>query len=171
MSFHNAKGQFGEGLIQIRTLMTHWIIWRGNQTLLPATRRKEFYIRVGKHQKPDAGRYVQLSLTKSTFSGGSDIYDESPAIATISACLPGASTPISSQTRRDARCGFQCAERRLRRQPRPRRDDQCLNTGSQSRMDDRRKLWAVIDRKFIQPIISLGFRIDRWISAAHKPKY
>src|SRR5437773_2306796 len=59
----------------------------------------------------------------------------------------------------------------LRREPRPRRDHECLDAGSQRRMDHGRELRAVVHRQFVEPIRFLRLRVDIRIGSAHEPEY
>src|SRR4051812_22836912 len=59
----------------------------------------------------------------------------------------------------------------LGREPRPRRDHECLDAGSQRRMHDWRELRAVVHRQFVEPIRLLRFRVDLRVRAAHEPEY
>src|SRR6516164_10615003 len=58
----------------------------------------------------------------------------------------------------------------LRRKPRARCDDQCLDSGLQRRMDYRRKFRAVIYWQCVEPVRRLCFRVSIRIRAAHKPE-
>lgn len=58
----------------------------------------------------------------------------------------------------------------LSRKPRARCDNQCFDSGSQGRMNHRRKLRTVIHREFIQPICCLCSRIGVLVRTAYKPE-
>src|SRR5689334_20874519 len=72
----------------------------------------------------------------------------------------------------EARCTTgQSMDRRLRRQPSLRGDDQGLDAGLQCRVNNRREQRAVVDGELIEPARLLGLRVDVGVGPADEPEH